>query len=203
MSSSTSTDAPEFSADELAEKLPAATVQVVLGFKETGPKDWSFKRVKLHGDLPAAFRSRGEYAAKEVRDVLAARPYDPEWELKSHEYFYVANDPPMGGNFFSRAGNLAGMLDFRPRKVARKPQVWVIISQLDDGSIAFLGAKIGPSAILDRNSKVLRVVSAGDTFDALDETVITFDGGIDWIAWRGLMVVLNAKGFLAAFRDIA
>ena len=202
MFSSTSADPSQFPADELVKKLESATIAVILGFKQSGPKDWAFQRIKLHSHLPEAFRSRAVAAAVDLRDNRAARAYDPEWDLTAGEYMYLPNDPPSGGNFFPRAGALSAMPDFKPRKRPRKPQVWLVVAQLDDGSIAFLGAKIAPSAVLDRTSKVLRVVSSGDAFDSLDETVITFNSAVDWIAWRDVMIVLDAKGFHAVFRDI-
>jgi hypothetical protein len=203
MSSSISIDPAQFPKADFAEKLRSATITVVLGFKQSGPRDWTFQRVKLHGDgLPDAFRARAVAAAVDLRDNRAARAYDLEWELTASEYFYLLNNPPVGGNFFSRAGALAGMPDYKPGKRPRKPQVWLIVAQLDDDSIAFLGSKISPSAVLDRTSKVLRLVSSGDAFDALDETVITFSTDIDWIAWQETLIVLDAKGFHAVFRDI-
>jgi hypothetical protein len=202
MSSLTSHDPAEFPTAELVERLESSAVAVVLGFKETGPQDWAFQRVKLHSDLPGEFRARAVASAVDLRDNRASRAYDPEWELTHGEYFYLSNDPPSGGNFFQRASAISGMPDFKPSRRPRKPQVWLIAAQLDDDSIAFLGSKIAPSAVLDRTGRVLRLVSSGDTFDALDETVISFSTDIDWIAWRETMIVLDAKGFHAVFRDI-
>jgi Domain of unknown function (DUF4868) len=202
MSSSPSTNPAQFPKAQLVEKLASATISVVLGFKRSGPKDWTFQRVKLRDGLPDQFRTRATAAATDLRDNRAARAYDPEWELAATEYLYVSNSPPMGGNFFQTAGNLAAMPDYKPGKRPRRPQVWLIVAQLDDESIAFFGSKIGPSAVLDRSSRVLRIVSVGDAFDALDETVITFSAAIDWIAWRDTMIVLDSKGFHAVFRDI-
>lgn len=202
MSSSTSHDPAEFPTAELVDRLESATVSVILGFKETGPQDWAFQRVKLHSDLPSEFRTRAVASAVDLRDNRASRAYDPEWELTLGEYFYLSNAPPIGGNFFQRAGAISDMSGFKPSRRPRKPQVWLVAAQLDDNSIAFLGSKIAPSAVLDRTGKVLRLVSSGDTFDALDETVITFGTDIDWIAWRETMIILDAKGFHAVFRDI-
>ncbi|HEY4451785.1 MAG TPA: Kiwa anti-phage protein KwaB-like domain-containing protein [Solirubrobacteraceae bacterium] len=201
MSSSNPTEPATFPSDDLADKLQSATVTVVLGFKQTAT-DWTFQRVKLHDDLPDQFRARALAAAVDLRDNRAGRPYDPEWELSSGEYLYLSNQPPPGGNFFPRAQALAGMAHYKPGRRPRRPQVWLVVAQLSDNSIAVFGTRITPSAVLDRTSKVLRVVSSGDTFDALDETVITFTTEIDWIAWQGVMIVLDSKGFHAVFRDI-
>jgi hypothetical protein len=132
MSSSTSTNPAQFPTVELVEKLAAATINVVLGFKQSGPKDWTFQRVKLRDGLPDQFRTRATEAATDLRDNRAARAYDPEWELAATEYFYVSNSPPIGGNFFPRAGNLTAMPGYKPGKRSRKPQVWLIVAQLDD-----------------------------------------------------------------------
>lgn len=40
---------------------------MVLGFKQSGPKDWTFQRVKLHGNLPEAFRARALAAAERIK----------------------------------------------------------------------------------------------------------------------------------------
>ncbi len=78
----------------------------------------------------------------------------------------------------------------------------VIVAQLDDGTLAYLGARITAKSVLDRNSRILRIVYHDHAFDTLDDTVITFGEGFDWIAWHGVMIVLDAKDFHAMFRDI-
>lgn len=102
----------QFPRDELAAKAASATVQVSFAYKNS-PVDWAFKRLPLHGDLQAAFQARIEASAKELRDVRVGRTYDPEWELASHEFFFLENDPPAGGNFFSTLTDFATAPDFR------------------------------------------------------------------------------------------
>ena len=73
---------------------------------------------------------------------------------------------------------------------------------MDDDTLAFFGARITSSSVLERTSKALRIVFRDDAFDSLDDTVVTFRPGFDWIAWQDVMIVLNASNFHAIFRDI-
>jgi hypothetical protein len=77
-----------------------------------------------------------------------------------------------------------------------------VIAQLDDDTLAYFGARITASSVLDRAGKALRVVYRDDAFDQLDDTVITFKPGFDWIAWQGMMAILKPNEFHAVFRDI-
>jgi hypothetical protein len=196
------TIAPEdFPRDDLAAKLASATVQVVFAYRNT-PTDWDLQRLPLHGELQEDFRARAETAAVRLRDELTGRPYDPQWQLASDEFFYLGNEPPVGGNLFERLSGFASLPHFKERRRIRAPNAWVVVAQLDDGTLAYLGARITGRAVLDRNSKVLRIVYHDDAFDTLDDTVITFGQGFDWVAWQDVMIVLDAKGFEAMFRDI-
>lgn len=190
-----------FPRKNLAELMTTATVQVVFAYKNT-PLDWDFQRLPLYGGLQEDFRERAEAAAIELRDDRSGRAYDPEWDLQDDEFFYVSNIPPVGGDFFKQLPNFASLPLYREKKRIRHPQVWVIAAQLDDGTLAYFGARITASAVLDRASKALRVVFREDAFDHLEDTVITFKSEIDWIVWQGTMIVLNARHFHAVFRDI-
>lgn len=191
----------QFPREELAAKTASATVQVVFGYKHS-PTDWKFQRLPLYGDLQEVFRTRAEAAALDLRDNRVGRAYDPEWNLRDHEFFYVANDPSMGGNFFAEVAKLATLPEYQDKKRIRSPNVWVIAAQLDDDTIAYFGARITASAVLDRASKALRIVYREDRFDELDETVVSFKPAIDWIEWQRVMIVLNAGNFHAIFRDV-
>jgi hypothetical protein len=191
----------EFPRDELAKALASAVVQVVFAYRNSATQ-WDLARLRLHGDLQEAFRARAEAAAVELRDQRTGRAYDPQWHLDAGEFFYLSNQPPIGGDLFAKLSAFATAHDFKDRRRLRQPNAWVVVAQLDDGTVAYLGARITAKAVLDRNSKVLRVVYRDDVFDALDNTVITFGEGFDWIAWGGVMIVLNATNFHAMFRDI-
>lgn len=191
----------DFPRENLAKLTATATVQVVLAYKNS-PTDWDLQRLPLYGDLQEEFRERAESAALDLWKNRTGRAYDPEWDLRSDEYFYVSNTPPIGGDFFSQLPNFATLSAFKEKKRIRHPQAWVVVAQLDDKSLAYFGARITGSAVLDRGSKALRVVFRDDAFDQLDDTVITFKAEFDWIAWKDTIIVLDANNFHAIFRDI-
>jgi hypothetical protein len=191
----------DFPRDELATQLALATVQVVFSHRNTAT-DWDLVRLPLHGDLQENFRGRAEAAAVRLRDEMTPQSYDPQWELRPDEFFYLSNDPPVGGNLFPKLAGFASLREFKEKRRIRQPNAWVVVAQLDDGTIAYLGARITAKSVLDRNSRILRIVYRDDAFDTLDDTVITFGEGFDWVAWQGVMIVLNASNFHAMFRDI-
>jgi hypothetical protein len=191
----------QFPRSDLATKVATATVQVVFAYRNS-PTDWAFQLLPLHGDLPEAFRRRAQSAAEDLRDGRTGRAYDPEWDLKSVEFMYLSNQPQAGGNFFPQLSSFSNLPAFRERRRIRQPNAWVVIAQLDDGTIAYFGSRITRASVLERTSKALRVVYRDDAFDALDETVITFGAGFDWIVWQDIMIVLNATNFHSMFRDI-
>jgi hypothetical protein len=194
-------DPHDFPGDDLATKMAAATVQVVFGYRNSATA-WAFQRLPLHGNLQEQFRKRAEASAVELRDELTGRAYDPQWDLKPDEYFYVVNDPPVGGDFFPQLERFTELRDFKERRKIRQPNAWVVIAQLDDDTLAFFGARITSKSVLARDSRILRIVYAGEAFDALDDTVITFGSGFDWVAWKGAIAVLSKANFEAMFRDV-
>jgi len=122
--------------------------------------------------------------------------------LKSDEFFYLANEPPVGGDFFPQLPNFGTFPEFQERRRIRQPNVWLVIAQLADDTLAYFGARITRSLVLERTSRLLRIVYRDEAFDTLDETVVTIRPSFDWIAWQDTLVVLNAKGFHSTFRDI-
>jgi hypothetical protein len=191
----------DFPRDDFATQLATATVQVVFAHRNAAT-DWDLVRLPLHGDLQENFRRRAETAAVQLRDGLTARSYDPQWDLGPDEFFYLSNEPPVGGDFFTQLPGFATLHEYKEKRRIRQPNAWVIVTQFDDGTLAYLGARITAKSVLDRNSRILRIVYRDDAFDTLDDTVITFGEGFDWIAWQGVMIVLNASNFHAMFRDI-
>ena len=77
-----------------------------------------------------------------------------------------------------------------------------MIAQLSDGTLAFFGSRITAKSILASDSRILRIVYAGDAFDSLDSTVVTFGSDFDWTAWHDAMIILDQKDFEQMFRDI-
>ncbi len=191
----------QFPRTELAGKMADAVVQVVFAYKNT-PTDWEFKRLPLHGELQESFRGRAQASADNLRDERAGRAYDPERELPAEQFFFLSNDPPVGGDFFTGLLGFANLPEFRERRRIRRPNGWVVIAQLGDDTLAYFGARITSASVLDRTSKALRIVYRDDAFDVLDDTVVTFRSEFDWIVWQDVMIVLNAKNFHAMFRDI-
>ncbi len=191
----------DFPRDDLATQLATATVQVVFAYRNS-VTDWDLVRLPLHGDLQENFRKRAEAAAVQLRDNTTPRPYDPQWDLSPEEFFYLSNEPPVGGDFFTQLPGFAMLHEFKEKRRIRQPNAWVVVAQLDDGTLAYLGSRITAKSVLDRNSRILRIVYRDDAFDTLDDTVITFGEGFDWIVWQGVMLVLDVGDFHAMFRDI-
>jgi hypothetical protein len=159
-------------------------------------------RLPLHGDLQENFRKRAELAALQLRDHMTARAYNPQWDLDPEDFFYLSNEPPVGGDFFTQLPSFATLHEFKEKRRIRQPNAWVVVAQLDDDTLAYLGARITAKSVLDRNSRILRIVYRDDAFDTLDDTVITFGEGFDWVVWQGVMLVLDAGNFHSMFRDI-
>jgi hypothetical protein len=194
-------DLAQFPRDDLAAQAASATVQVCFAYKDS-PTDWKFRRLPLHGGLQEDFRVRIESAAQTLRDELVGRAYDPEWDLQPQEFFYLSNEPPVGGNFFAQLAGFADLPDFDERKRIRAPSAWVVVAQLDDNTLAYFGARVTPSAILRRNSPALRIVYRDNAFDTLDDTVVTLSPDFHWVAWQDVIIVLDKNNFHAMFRDI-
>jgi hypothetical protein len=193
--------AQDFPRDDLVTETKTATVQVAFGYRRT-PTDWEFRRLPLHGGLQEDFRKQTEDAATDLAHNRTGRSYDPQWELQPHEFFYVSNVPPVGGNFFAQLSGFAALRDYEDRRRIRRPNALVVIAQLPDGTLAYFGKRITASAVLDRSSKMLRLVYHEQAFDTLDDTVVTFGSGFDWLVWQDVMIVLNATNFRMMFRDI-
>jgi hypothetical protein len=194
-------DPSNFPRADLVDKLVSATVQVVFAYRNSAAA-WDFQRLPLQDDLQEEFRKRVEMSAVALRDEFAGRPYNPQWDLQSHEYFFLANHPPVGGNFFTELPQFADMPEFREKRRIRNPNAWVVIAQLDDDSLAFFGARITAKSVLARDSRLLRIIYADGRFDALDDTVITFGDTFDWVSWQEILIVLHRGNFHQMFRDV-
>lgn len=194
-------DLDDFPLGSLAEGLATAAVQVVFAYKEN-PNEWKMRLLGLHEELPEAFREKAQAQVEELDEFHFGRAYDPEWELREREYFFLDNEPPVGGDFFAQLPGFAGLPSFEDRRRLRRPNAWVVVAQLPDHTLVYLGARITPARVLERSGKKLRLVYREGAFDSLDETVVTLSPSFDWIAWRGALLVLDAKNFHQMFRDI-
>jgi hypothetical protein len=190
----------QFPRAELVEKLGSATVQVVFGYRDSSV-DYEFRRLQMQDPLPEHFREHAERAAVDLRDNRAGRAYDPEWALTDDQFFYSElGNPPPGGNFFPRLVNFNALRWFGQGRRAH-PKLYVVIAQLDDGSVAYFGSRITARNVLDRG-KTIRAIFNGEVFDEVDDTIVTFRDEFDWIVWQGILIILNAPNFHAIFRDL-
>jgi Domain of unknown function (DUF4868) len=194
-------DPAKFPRKKLVKLLDEATVQVAFGYRNSGT-DWDFQLLPLHGELQDEFREWVEEAAVRLRDELTGRAYDPSWQLQPEEYFYLANHPAVGGDFFPQLRKFAQLQPYKERKKIRQPNAWVVIAQLRDNTLAFFGSRITSKSVLTCDSRIRRIVYADNAFDSLDSTVVTFGSAFDWIAWHDALVVFDQKDFEQTFRDI-
>jgi hypothetical protein len=191
----------EFERDALVDLVATAgiPIQIVFAWKEVDGRRYRVERVQMAGDLPARFKDRTIATAEELRDQRVPRDYDPEWPLGINECFELANDPPVGGDLFEQLDGFGGLpwFDMKRRRV---PNLYVTVAQLPDESNAFFGSRITARSVL--RSGGLRAVWGDDTFSSLDQTVVTFPEGHDWVGWRNRLMILDEKGFHAVFRDV-
>jgi hypothetical protein len=194
-------DLDDFPLGDLKVNLAEAAVQVVFAYKET-PTEWKMRLLGLHDDLPEAFRQKAEEQVARLDELYVGRGYDPEWDLREREYFLLDNEPPVGGDFFPQLTEFASLPAYEDRRRQRRPNAWLVVAQLPDETLAYVGARITPARVLERTGRKLRLVYREGAFDSLDETVVTLSPSFDWLAWKGALLVLDAKNFHQTFRDI-
>jgi hypothetical protein len=178
----------------------ATSVQIVLCWKRDAGRRYRVERVQMIGDLPGRFKDRAIATAAQLRDHRVPRPYDPEWPLGDTECFELESDPPVGGDLFQQLDDFGSLPWFEMSQRRRAPNLYVVITQLPDDSMAFFGRRITERSVL--RSGGLRAIWDGDTFSTLDDTVVAFPEDHDWVAWRNKLMILNEKNFHALFRDI-
>ena len=108
----------------------------------------------------------------------------------------------MGGDFLPQLTEFASLPPYADRRGQRRPNAWIVVAQLSDESLAYFGARITPARVLERAGRKLRLVYREGAFDTLDETVVTLSPSFDWVAWKGALLVLDAKNFHQTLRDI-
>src|SRR5882757_7390905 len=137
-------DLDDFPLGDLKANLAEAAVQVVFAYKET-PTEWKMRLLGLHDDLPEAFRQKAEEQVARLDELYVGRGYDPEWDLREREYFLLDNEPPVGGDFFPQLTEFASLPAYEDRRRQRRPNAWLVVAQLPDETIAYLGARITPA----------------------------------------------------------
>jgi hypothetical protein len=155
--------------------------------------------VEAEAQLTDEFRGYAETAAHNLAEERIEVPYDPEWPLGEAEFFALTADQIPGGNLFPE---LTDFLDLEryERKTLASPRVYVVAIQGSEET-AYFGRRMAYLRTLGRKKGVFSAVWDGSTFSELEAVVTTFAADYDWVLWRDVLYVLNAKNFLAEFRD--
>lgn len=188
----------------LVDALPQATINLAFAWRKT-PDDWAVERVPIVDPLPERFREVALDAATDLHDNRTEVAYDPEWPLKPHEFFAVENarpHPPVAGNLFAQLDDFGHAPLYGASKRRSNPNLYVIIAQLPDQSIALFGRRVTARNVLS-SKRWIRAVWTEETFSELRGPVVAFDPVCDWIDWGGMVLVLNTTEFHATFRNLA
>jgi hypothetical protein len=189
---------------DLVKGLAEAKISLAFAWRDS-PTDWFVQRVPIMDDLADSFRAIAIAAATDLHDNRTEVPYDPEWPLKPHEFFAIPNarpKPPVGGNLFPRLDNFGQASVYGTSRRRSNPNLYIILAQLPDASIAMFGRRITARNLLD-SKRWIRAIWTEQTFSELSGPVITFDPHTDWIDWRNTLLVLNANEFHVSFRNVA
>ena len=170
-----------------------------------GTGDYEVCRVQMADELADHFLELTRVQAANLANERMRIEYDPEWPLKSHEFFAIENDPPVGGNLFELLADYTNV-SFFDRKDLTKPRLYVVAVHTSKG-IAFFGKRMGQGlTVLSRRKRgLVSAVFDGSTFSTLEQSVATFSTSFDWVAWPGatrVVFVLSARDFHAEFRDV-
>jgi hypothetical protein len=203
---STSASAPAPVSDERAALQIAvgnndAAANLLLVWRKA-QSDYKLFRVQAEQKLTKDFLALARDAAKNLveRQLI---PYDPEWPLKSHEFFALPNDPPAGGNLFEELADFTNLPWFKKDDLT-KPSLYVVAVSTNAG-VAFFGKRMAQLRVLSRKNKLLNLTWDGSTFHELETSVATFSRNFDWVVWasaKGTMYVLDSVQFHAEFRDL-
>ena len=131
--------------------------------------------------------------------MSVGRDYDPEWDLKSDEFLYLSNEPPVGGDFFTQLPNFGTFPEFQERRRIRQPNLWVVIAQLSDGTQAYFGSRITRSLVLERTSRLLRVVYRDEPLMPLTRPSLPFAQALIGLRGRTFLSSWTQKAFTRRF----
>jgi hypothetical protein len=195
---------------DLVDGLSRASVGLAFAWRSE-PTKWPVEKVPIVGELPTSFHTIAMEAAKDVYERRSFAEYNAEGGLRDNEYFELANPRAADGKAAAIAGNLFPQLDDytnarnfgeRPRKTL--PKLYVIVASIgSDGEPAKFGRQLRARNVLSRSFGVRMFYSDG-TFSELEAgDVIAVDEQVDWIEWRGQVLVLNDKAFHDTFRSVA
>jgi hypothetical protein len=193
---------------ELVEKLGTANIHLVFAWRRT-PDDWYAERVPTLGPLTDRLRELATKTATDLHDNRSEVTYHPEYPLNETQFFALSNprsvappSAPIGGNLFPQLDDFGQLPSYGTRKLRSNPNLYVIIAQLDNGSIAKFGRRVTAAHLL-KSSRWIRALWSGETLNLLDEgPVLTLDPFIDWTESGDQVVVVDAPGFHTTFRTL-
>jgi len=194
---------------ELVEALEGATIHFAFSWRDE-PDKWHVERVPILTGLADELKRVAASAAGDLHGNRAEIHYDPEYPLNETQFFAIENPrstdgavAAVGGNLFPQLDDFGQLSSYADTRRRSSPNLYVIIAQLADGSIAKFGRRVKPSQLL-KSSRFLRTLWKEGTLDLLDDgPVLALEPMIDWIEWRSMVLVLNSPGFHASFRTIA
>jgi hypothetical protein len=163
------------------------------------PGSYTVQRVEIEAGLSAEFLGYARTTAGQLAGGRTEAPYDPEWPLKSHEYFALEGEEIPGGNLFPDLADFLSLPRFE-RKALRKPRLYTVAVQGEAGTALF-GKRMAFLKQLGRRKGKFSATWDGSTFNELEGTVATFSTSFDWVLWDELLYVLDANNFHAEFRD--
>lgn len=188
---------------QLVEALPDAEIQLAFAWKDAATQ-WTCAQVPILQDVATQFR---EIATRPAEDLLQNRAevaYNPEWPLTSAQFFAISNPRAslaVGGDLFPQLDNFAQLPAYGSLRRQSNPNVYVVLAQLGDESLAMFGRRITARSLIGR--KRIKFLWDNETLSSLEGPVITFDSYFDWIEWRETLLVLNGANFHLTFRDVA
>jgi hypothetical protein len=191
---------------ELVDALPDANIHLAFAWRDT-PTDWLVRRVQMRDQLPEEFRRVALGATQDLHDNRIEIAYDPEWPLKSSEFFHLPNPrtasgpAAVGGDLFPQLDDFGQLSPYGRERRKSNPNLYVILAQLDDGSVAKFGRRVTARHLLD-STRWIRALWDQETFSLLRGPVVAFDPHTDWIEWRESLLILDTTGFHWTFRDV-
>lgn len=174
-----------------------AKAHLILAWRPN-PPGYKLELVELEETVSATFLGHARTSAAQLveREQLN---YDPEWPLRSHEYFELTKDELPGGNLFVDLDDFQNLETFKKQQLT-KARLYVVAVQTTDGC-AFFGKRMAYLKVLKQTRGTFAVVWDGSTFNALTDSVATFSTEFDWVYWQERLYVLDAGGFHGEFRD--
>lgn len=193
---------------ELVNRLDGASLHLTFAWR-LEPDHWHVEIAPTLESLSDKLLELAMNTATDLNDHRTEIVYNPDWPLNETQFFGLPNtttgQPPaaaIGGNLLPEIDNFGQLDIFGTSRRRSNPQLYVVVAQLADGSIAKFGRRVTARHLL-KESRWIRALWNGKMFDLLDEgPMLTLDPFIDWIAWRDFVLVLDAPGFHRTFRTI-